>query len=104
MATPTVRDVHRESYLEGISIAFRNTKYIWDQVFPVVPVNKKTDAYFIFPRDAWFRDEIEVRAPGTRARRVDYDLTSASYNAITYAIDKGVADSRTESLQTVMFA
>ena len=47
MPNPTVRDVHREQYLDNISIAYRNTSLIWDQVFPVVPVEKKSDWYFI---------------------------------------------------------
>lgn len=61
-------------------------------MFPTVPVQKKSDAYFIFPKDDWFRDEIEVRAPGTRARMADYTLSSASYLCIEWSLDKGVAD------------
>lgn len=92
MTTPTVNDVHIEQALTNISIAYRNESYIADQVFPVVPVAKKTDHYFIFNEGAWFRDEVAIRAPGTRAQRADYTITTASYVCINYALAKAVPD------------
>ncbi len=81
-----------EQYLDNISVAYRNKELIWDQVFPLVPVEKKSDFYFIFARGDWLRDEVEVRAPGARARRVDYALSSASYNCLTYGAAHGIPD------------
>jgi hypothetical protein len=92
MARPTVSDVHIEGPPSNISIAYRNETYIADQVFPVVTVENKTDHYFIFTKGAWFRDDVGVRAPGTRAKRVDYAIETASYLAINYAIAKAVPD------------
>ena len=104
MAKPTVSDVHINSAMGNISIAYRNETYIADQVFPVVNVQKKSDFYFIFDAADWFKDDVAVRAPGTRARRVDFNLTSASYVAVGYALSKVVADSRIESQQPAMIA
>lgn len=92
MARPTVSDVHREAILESVSIAYRNEAYLYPQVFPEVQVEKKSDYYYIFGRGAWFRDEVGIRAPGTKAKRVDYTLTSASYNCINYAIAHPIPD------------
>jgi len=92
MPMPTVRDVHIDTALSNISIAYTNAAFIADQVFPVVGVNKKTDYYWVFPKAAWQRDEVAIRAPGTRAARADYDITTASYVAINYAIAKVVPD------------
>lgn len=92
MPSPTLHDVHVEAPLSNIAIAYRNEEYIWDRVFPRVPVMHKTDKYFVFPKDAWFRDEVAVRAPGTRSQSADYDLTTASYVAIEWAINKLVTD------------
>jgi len=47
MANPTVHDVHIDGPLANISIAYRNSGYIADQVFPNVPVTKKSDKYFV---------------------------------------------------------
>lgn len=92
MPMPTVNDVHINRAMTDISIAYRNANYIADQVFPIVPVAKKSDYYFTFEPASWFRDEVEYRAPGTRAHRVDYGVTSASYVCVNYALSKVVPD------------
>lgn len=50
MPSPTVYDVHVDAPLANISIAYRNASYIADQVFPVVPVQKKSDLFFKFTK------------------------------------------------------
>jgi len=92
MARPTVRDVHLERALTNISIAYRNGEYIADQVFPIVQVEKRSDYYFTFAKGAWFRDEVALRAPGTRAQRADYAISTASYTCLNYALSKAVPD------------
>jgi len=92
MSTPTSRDVHIETALSNISVAYHNASYIADQVFPVVPVQKKTDYYWVFPKEAFLRNQVGVRAPGTRAPRADYTLTTASYACVPWAIAKLVPD------------
>jgi len=92
MPAPTVRDVHIESALAGVSIAYRNTEYIADQVFPNVNVTKRSDYYFIFDKQSWFRNIVQQRAPGTRAKRVDYTLSTGSYVCVPYALAKAITD------------
>lgn len=83
MPRPTLRDVHPVNrLLTNISIAHRNAAYIAAQAFPIVPVLKKSDSYFIFPEEFWFRLRSGIRAPGTEAPRADYGLTTASYVCI----------------------
>lgn len=92
MPNPTPRDVHFDAALSQFSIAYRNGMYIFDQVFPVVSVAKQSDFYFVFDKGSWFRDIAAKRAPGTRAQRADFSLTSASYVCVNYALAKGVPD------------
>lgn len=92
MARPTARDRHLDAAMTNVSIAYRNTNYIADQVFPVVTVQKMTDKYFIFDKSSWFRNEISPRAPGTRANRVDFSLSTGSYICLPYALGKSVTD------------
>lgn len=92
MPTPTLHDVHVNAVLSNISIAYKNSMYIAERVFPRVPVQKKSDFYYTFNKDAWFRDDVAVRSPGTRAQRADYGISSASYVAIEYALAKEVND------------
>ncbi len=92
MPTPTVNDVHIDTAMTQISIAYKNAAYIAEQCFPVVTVQKVSDKYWVFPKDDWFRDDAAVRAPGTRARSVDYALTTGSYVCVEHALKKSVTD------------
>src|SRR3990167_10949174 len=92
MPRPTSSQVHRDAILDRISIAYRNETYIAEQIFPLVPVGKQSDFYYVFDKSSWFRDRVAYRAPGTRAKRADYALTTASYFCMPYALAKGVPD------------
>lgn len=92
MARPTVSDVHVNRPLSNISVAYSNAEFIADQVFPLVSVEKKSDSYFTFGKSAWFRDEAAQRAPGTRAARGEYDISTASYVCVPYALATPLPD------------
>ncbi|MHA2264305.1 MAG: hypothetical protein ACXAEN_18080, partial [Candidatus Thorarchaeota archaeon] len=92
MPSPTANQSHIDRALTNVSIAYSNAAYIWDQIFPQVPVAKQTNKFFTFPKAAWYRDETAVRAPGARARRADYTLSTDSYVAIEKALAKQVPD------------
>jgi len=92
MPSPTARDVHVNQPLTRISIAYRNADYIADQIFPIVPVDKQTDCYFVFDKQSWFRNRSGPRAPGTRAPRADYGITTASYLCVNDSLGKEIPD------------
>lgn len=98
MARPTPRDVHIDSALTSVSIAYRNPLYIGDEILPRIRVTKQSDYYFVFSKGAWFRiPSFTRRAPGRRAVRVDYSLTTGSYACVEHAFAKGVADETREN-------
>ena len=92
MANPTARDVHIDTALTGISIAYKNEQYIGTRVFPSVSVAKKTDVYWVYGKSDWFRNEMAVRPPGTRAKRIDHTVTTASYICLEYALAEAVPE------------
>jgi len=92
MAKPTYAQVHIDQPLTNISIAYRPSKFIAEQVFPRVPVTKISDKFFVYTKADWLRREAEPRAMGTRASRGDYGLTTDSYVCTEKAIAKGVPD------------
>lgn len=92
MPRPTSADMHIQTALGNVSIAYRNESYIGDSVFPNVPVKKQADKYFIFDKAAWFRNEAGPRAPGTRAVEGGYSLSQGSYACEEVAFAKVVAD------------
>jgi len=76
MPQPTKGDVHVNRPLTNIAIAYFQdaSDFIADQVFPNIPVEKQSDAYWVVPRDAFNRDEMSVRAPGTESAGGGYDV------------------------------
>lgn len=92
MAEPTAQQVHIDQALTNIAIRYSNENYVFDQIFPRVPVQKQTDKYFKFTKEHWFRDDAMPRAPGTRAVRVDYELSTDSYMCVETAVAKAVPD------------
>ena len=92
MPRPTARQSHIDRALTNVSIAYSNAAYIWPQVFPRVPVQKQSDNYFIFDKDRWFSRDAGWRAPGTRAPRSDYTLSTSSYLCAEQALAHQVPD------------
>lgn len=90
MPQPDVSDVHVSSALTSISVAYiqDEANFIADKVFPIVPVNHQTDAYFIFNQDDFFRDEARLRADATESAGSGFNLTTATYSAKVWALHK----------------
>jgi hypothetical protein len=98
---PTPQQLHIDQALTNISVAYMQSEdsYVADKVFPVVPVQKQSDRYFIYKREDFFRDEAAERAPGTESAGGDYSIDSTpSYFAKKYAFHKDVTeDERTNA-------
>ncbi len=94
MPQPNINSVHVDAILTNISVAYmqRAENFIADKVFPVVPVEKKSDKYFKYTKNDWFRDEAQRRAPGTESAGSGYGLTTDTYSADVFAFHKDVDD------------
>lgn len=95
MTQPTPGDVHVNTPLSNISIAYMQdaTNFVADRVFPNVPVSKQSDRYYTYDRGFFNRDEMKERAPGAESAGSGYDLDNTpTYFAITYAYHHDVPD------------
>jgi hypothetical protein len=94
MAQPSINQVHIDAILTNISVAYMQMaeNFIADKVFPVVPVDKKSDKYFTYTKNDWFRDEAQRRADATESAGSGYSLSTASYSADVWAFHKDVGD------------
>ena len=97
MSKPTYQQVHIDVPLTNVSVAYTPGQFIAGQLFPMVPVEHISDKYFIYTKADWLRNEVGVRAPGTKANRGDYGLTVGSYFVTEKAIAKGVPDEITQN-------
>lgn len=91
---PGSADVHVDRPLTEISIAFRQSAdmFVADRVFPVVPVQKQTDSYFTIPRGAFFRDQMEKKAPGAAPAVANFNYSTDTYRCDIWALAVCLAD------------
>lgn len=94
MAQPTQSAVHIDRILTNISVAYVQSQdnFICNKVFPIVPVQKQSDKYFVYTKNDWFRDEAQLRPDATESAGSGYDLTTESYSADVWALHKNVGD------------
>jgi len=93
-AQPTASDVHINRPLTNISVAYvqSESEYIAGNMFPVVPVPKKSDTYHKYTKNDWFRDEAQKRAPSTESAGSGYTLSTDTYNCDVWAFHKDIDD------------
>ena len=94
MPQPNINSVHVDAILTNISVAYLQNQdnFIADKVFPVIPVDKKSDKFFTYTKNDWFRDEAQRRAGGTESAGGGYGLSTDSYSADVFAFHKDVDD------------
>jgi hypothetical protein len=91
---PTAGDVHVNAVLTGVAIAFSQNPegFVADRVFPNIPVAKQSDLYRVYPRDFFFRAEMEKVAPATRSKAIGYELSTSSYFAHVWGLNHPIPD------------
>ena len=91
---PTEGDVHVDRPLTNISIAFFQEAdgFVANRVFPGIPVQSKSDSYWTIDRGEFFRNQVERRAPGTRAPLINWKVSTDNYNSNRESIGTPVPD------------
>lgn len=90
---PEGRSLYINQPLTNISTAFAQAgRWIADQVFPVVPVQRQGDLYWKYPDDDWKRTIAELRAPATESVGGGWKLETDTYFAKVWAVHKDVDD------------
>lgn len=95
--SPTTGQVHIDTAMTNVSIAYKNDNYIADQIFPAVPVNKISGKYFVYTKADWLRNEAGVRAPATVGPISEYSLTAGTYACKEISHGKWVPDEVVEN-------
>ena len=94
MPQPTKSQVHVDAVLTNISVAYLQNadSFIADKVFPVVPVDKKSNKYFVYPFLMIRRPPSSPLAPYTALVRSGYSLSTDSYSCDVWTFHKDVDD------------
>jgi hypothetical protein len=91
---PTQNKVHVNRPLTMISVAYMQdqTNFIANQAAPIIPVDHKSDDYYVWEKEDFFRDEAEERAPGTESVGGEHKLGTDTYRCKPYSFHEDVAD------------
>lgn len=93
MPQPSASQVHAVDVpLTNISTAYLQSQdnFVATKVFPIVPVEKKTDKYYTYTKADWFRDEAKPRADATESAGSGYGLSTAGYSCDVFALHKDI--------------
>jgi hypothetical protein len=90
---PRMQDAHIDRALTNMSVAYMQdaSAYIADKVFPIVPVKRQSDLYYIYNKGDFLRDEAQARGSIAESAGGDYDLSSDVYHCTKYAFHKDVS-------------
>lgn len=95
---PTPSQVHIETALTNVSVAYQNPAYVAEAIAPPVAVRRQSDKYYIFdPERERFRAQNDLRAPGTEADEVDFSLSEDAYFCADHALESVVPDEEREN-------
>ena len=97
---PTISQIHIDQALTNLSVMYRNSAYVGDQVLPILPVSKRSDKYFVYRKEDFLSPSpsgaggqlASLRRPGTEAAEIDYALSTQNYYAEEYTYRGFVAD------------
>lgn len=91
---PTASSLHVNTPLSNISIAFmqKGTGFVADRAFPVVYVDKQSDAFYEYDRADWNRNAMQKRAPATESVGGGYRVSNNPYFADVFALHKDIDD------------
>lgn len=98
-STPVGPDGHHDMPLSNIAVsAFSDgtDEFIAEQLFPMVPVSKQSNRYYIIDKQAFLSIPDAKRAPRAKAGRVEFKVSSNAYFADNYAL---AAENALEDLQ-----
>lgn len=89
-------DIHVDVPLSNLAVAAfadQSADYIGDRIAPNVPVGKESDKYYVIEKNAFLATPVEeaLRAKKTKARKVEFTISSESYHCHNYMLANELA-------------
>lgn len=90
---PKMQDAHIDRALTNMSVAYMQdaSNYIADKIFPIIPVKRQSDVYYIYNTGDFLRDEAQDRGAIAESAGGDYDLSTGLYHCKKTAFHKDVS-------------
>src|SRR5580658_1432005 len=75
---------------------YQNAAMVSEQVFPVVPVDKQSDKYWVYGVDN-LRAQDDERRPGALSNEIDWTLSTTPFYCDGHALSKYIPDEEREN-------
>ena len=88
---PTGSQLHRDSRLTNLSLAYRNSDFVGATMFPVVPVGKESDYYAVYGKENFdIRDT--KRAKGAAYQQITHAMSDTQYTVTEHGLKEFIDD------------
>ena len=76
---PTMQTAHVDRALTNISVSYLQdaNAFIADKVFPIVPVKRQSDIFYVYSKADFMRDEAQVRGAASESAGGDYGVEAS---------------------------
>lgn len=88
---PNPSSVHIDVALTNVSQAVKNSELVADKIFPVLPVKKDSDKFFVYDKSN-LRIENTLWAPKTEAKEINWDVSTDTYRVERHALSDLIED------------
>ena len=85
-AGATGRDLHIDTPLTNLTIAYEPIGLIAPMIYPIVPVDKESNVYYTWAKAESLRLHDAQRARGRATNRINFDVSSDTYAVKNYAL------------------
>ena len=91
---PTPGDVHVNRPLTNLSVAYMQSRddFVARNAFPIIPVAKQSDLFWVYDRGTFNRDSMEKRAPGAPTAGITHTLSNTPYFCDVWGLHEDIAD------------
>jgi len=76
---PKMQDAHIDRAMTNVSVAYMQdaTAFISTNVFPIIPVKRQSDVFYIYDKGDFMRDEAKVRGGASESAGGDYGVEAS---------------------------
>jgi len=89
---PTSTAVVIRGALQQASIAYKNSNYIGDQVFPIIDGMNRQAKILKYNKAPWFRNGAAYRSEGAVSQRADFTITTSNFDPKEVSMGAVVTD------------
>ncbi len=82
---PPVGQLHIDSALTNLSVRYRNEAMLWPLVLPIVPVQRRSDKYFVYTKADAYTLADDTVFPKTLPNEMDWGTSTGNYSVRDHA-------------------